>query len=288
MRRLTRPPLDPALVGPGTPAAKELADATAHFTDADWPKTEAGFTFSAYKNDAIKALLNAASKSLCAYCESRYGATQPMAIEHYRPSGGTWRVDGDKRPLDKPGYYWLACTWENLLPACTRCNTAEGQYAWGEDEKRTTGKGNWFPLADETKRAKQPDDEAHETPLLLNPYEDDPELHLEFVEEAVVRARKDDQGRASERGSVTIEVLGLNRRDLVEVRRERLVLIEGHLKRMSDCAENVDAYPNDPRFARQRDEAIAQILPLTDHGQVYSGMAIQVLKQSSDWQNRPR
>ena len=66
--------------------AIELAKARAHFGD---PALEGKpFTFAAYKLDAVKEALNAAFGFKCAYCESFFGATQPLDVEHFRPKSG--------------------------------------------------------------------------------------------------------------------------------------------------------------------------------------------------------
>jgi len=44
----------------------------------------------------------------CCYCESKLPGIE---IEHYRP---------------KSKYYWLAYSWDNLLPVCSRCNKSKG------------------------------------------------------------------------------------------------------------------------------------------------------------------
>ena len=47
-------------------------------------------------------------------------------MEHYRPKARVSTEQGDK-----PGYYWLAARWENLLPSCTDCNSPRKQVMAG-------------------------------------------------------------------------------------------------------------------------------------------------------------
>jgi hypothetical protein len=76
--RLPEPPQE--LVDKG---AVELEKARAHFGNA----ANAGkpFAFGAYKLGPVKDALNATFGFKCAYCESFFGATQPLDVEHFRP-----------------------------------------------------------------------------------------------------------------------------------------------------------------------------------------------------------
>ena len=86
-----------------------------------------------------------------------------MAVEHYRPKGEV--LEGNLRL--RPGYYWLAATWDNLLPSCTDCNSPRRQEESG-GTVRVRGKGKYFPLAKGSRRAKSPGAESRENPLLLS------------------------------------------------------------------------------------------------------------------------
>lgn len=101
----------------------------------------------------------------CAYCEA---IDNSMEIEHFRPKA---RVDEEPR---HHGYYWLAYTWANLLPACAACNKRmrdAGAYP-------AKGKGNQFPLEAGSHRAFAPGDVDAERRLLLDPCSDEPKDHL--------------------------------------------------------------------------------------------------------------
>jgi hypothetical protein len=103
----------------------------------------------------------------------------------------------------------LAYDYLNLLPSCSACNRRAGDIASG----RLTGKGEIFPTLD-GKWAAHPDEVATEQPALLNPWleSDDPRMHLLF---------DPDTGRVigtTERGKITVELLGLNRDGLPEAR----------------------------------------------------------------------
>lgn len=138
------------------------------------------------KDDLYKAqrdrFLEASAKK-CAYCELGIAPGQRKGdVEHYRPKGAVKRRDGtlvtihqDGQPVKHPGYYWLAYSWENLLPSCLACNRPGTDAASGV----VTGKANTFPQLNAV-WASGPDDLDQEDPALLNPWFDDPADHLEF------------------------------------------------------------------------------------------------------------
>ena len=161
------------------------------------------FKRNIYAHQAVKDALLRAQHKKCCYCESKFRANSPGAVEHFRPKGAVRRESGEGRLY--PGYYWLAYSWNNLLVSCERCNSSH--------------KGSLFPLADERKRSRSHhDDIGVETPLFIDPSKEDPRKHIRF-ERAAVAAR-------TQKGRTTIAGLGLKRSDLEELRRDRLALIQ--------------------------------------------------------------
>lgn len=164
-----------------------------------------------YAHPEVRAALEKLFSGKCAYCESRITATFDWEVEHFRPKA---RVA--ERP-DHPGYYWLAYEWSNLYPTCTLCNQRRyDRPFWGEaGQLGIGGKGDQFPLADESTRAMSPADElARERPLLLDPCGDDPEAFLSFTLTGEAVSLENNP-----RGLATIEVFRLNRRRLLDLRR---------------------------------------------------------------------
>ena len=188
--------------------------------------------------DLKRWLLDNVFHGKCAYCETFTEAGQWGDAEHYRPKGrvdycdppGTelrraQTEDENGQPMDHPGYFWLAYHWENLFPACQKCNSGEG-------------KQNQFPAAQHHAFARrnapnQPGSVAAgltlyypepteldsvEQPLLLNPYKDEPDLHLCFGECGIVSARKDQADHDSARGDHSIAVYRLRRDGLLRER----------------------------------------------------------------------
>ncbi len=183
--------------------------------------------YQAYKHDTVKDLLDSIFRGHCAYCESRYDHVVKMDVEHYRPKGAVVEADGTKTA---PGYYWLAASWENLLPSCNLCNRANSQeltHADGSSIIATKGKANFFPLLVGTVRATKKGDELHEDPLLLDPCnpDHDPAKHLLFRSDGLVEPRKSLEEQAKPRGMATIETCALHRSTLVEIRRADATLL---------------------------------------------------------------
>lgn len=135
-----------------------------------------------YHHKEIKNALVQMFYGKCAYCESKITHTDYGHIEHFRPKRGM---------RGRPD---LAFDWENLLLACGVCNGAEH-------------KSDHFP-------------EANEGGPLVNPCEDDPEVHFEFCFDPLTRLASV-YGKTP-RGTTTEMLLGLNRTPLREHRSTRI------------------------------------------------------------------
>ncbi|RVI09473.1 endonuclease [Sinorhizobium meliloti] len=256
MRRVDRSQsTEPSILHKTDKAGKtELDRIIAHMNGPDAAKT---FEFARYKESAVKLELERLFHGKCAYCESFYGSTQPVDVEHYRPKGEVEGVPGHR------GYYWLAMDWNNLLPSCIDCNRRREQKApsalvgsivkllssgeFDRTRKMSLGKSSAFPLATETGRALAPGDNLlGEQRLLLDPTRDDPREHLTFLIDRdnliglvlpklttpaapalgqPPNGQPEDlvalaaQAGVSPMGLVSIQVYGLNRLSLVQARK---------------------------------------------------------------------
>lgn len=231
------------------------------------------FDFAAYSHRSVKDALHEMSGGMCAYCESRYDATQPVDVEHFRPKG---RIDTAGGKL-VPGYWWLAARWSNLLPSCIDCNRERNQTLHDGSEMKM-GKADRFPLHDEAARANAPDGEVSEMPLLLDPTADEPADFVRFVvrdERCVMEPVDTDMSRlAGLRGRTSIDVYGLNRRGLVRDRSRYVLRILVSLKRLEKLARKLDVGTGD---AHEIEEDIADELSFlishVDGGDRFTGMA---------------
>lgn len=170
-----------------------------------------------------KWLLRNKFANKCAYCEKSLSDI-PVDAEHWRPK----RKITAAAIAEHPGYFWLAYSWRNLLPACSMCNSYDG-------------KKNQFPvtnahvlrveLTDEELAGLACPDEAIpstlepgsyylgaqdldrlEDPLLLHPFADqEPRQHLDFCGTGQVRG-------LTKKGEWSIKVFALNREGLMKAR----------------------------------------------------------------------
>lgn len=162
-----------------------------------------------YGHANIKSELIENQNGKCAFCEQHVYSVSYGDVEHFRPKGGYMQDNKDK--LHKPGYYWLAYDWFNLLFCCQKCNQ---RY-----------KKNLFPILNQNNRAKNHNDSIeYEKPIFINPYVENPKFLIRFNEEVAVGKDKKARGRK------TIEALQLNRKgkgysDLIEIRKDHYDLV---------------------------------------------------------------
>jgi uncharacterized protein (TIGR02646 family) len=198
--KISKPPAPAVLQGRGQEKrAKHCADYDLAPGEYDTGIKTFSFDATLYGAASVKNALIDAQHGKCCFCEKKIGTEGD--IEHFRPKASV--CQGEGFPLERPGYYWLAYDWDNLLWACPICNQRF--------------KRNLFPLRHQAKRARNHGDEVtREEPLLLNPAEDDPAQYIGFRREVSYAIR------GSKRAKETIKALGLNRESLIEARREHL------------------------------------------------------------------
>lgn len=180
-----------------------------------------------YRHPDVKDQLRSDQNGKCAYCERKFNGDYGT-VEHYRPKGGWQQERGDR--LEKPGYYWLAYEWSNLLYSCDECNTSF--------------KKNLFPLTDPTSRDIVNRDISKEQPLLVNPTIEDPGLYIAFRREIAVPRIID--AVESEKGQTTIDLLGLNSRlALKQARRAAFFEVKTlrKLRKMAETTNNLEELP---------------------------------------------
>ncbi len=162
------------------------------------------FKSSIYGDSTVKNALKDAQFDKCAYCEAKVTHTGYGDVEHFRPKAGWIQTKGDK--LNKPGYYWLAYEWDNLIFSCQICNQ---QY-----------KKNLFPLNNPAQRAtSHVDSIINEDTFLINPLTTSPEEHLQFHKH-IINGKTD-------YGCHTISICGLDRPELDEDRKNEYEIVAG-------------------------------------------------------------
>jgi uncharacterized protein (TIGR02646 family) len=97
------------------PAPGALRSNAAKWTER-YRRILAGRARGDWATQEAKRLLRAALRELahgkCVYCESLLDVTSYLEVEHYHP---------------KTVHQHLTFDWDNLLPACRRCNNAKGE-----------------------------------------------------------------------------------------------------------------------------------------------------------------
>ncbi len=243
-----------------TRGRKEIEHAHQFYSDDLEGRRQRRFPFKVYRDDSVRETLMQLFHGKCAYCESKIGKTQPPDIEQFRPKSGVVGESGEHYP---DHYYWLANEWTNLYITCIDCNRV--RYHKVEGEKVRSGKGNRFPLENESLRAElraSLEQLTEERPLLLDPCGDDPEDHLVFNDLGGVVSE-------TQRGRVTIDVLGLNRPHLVEARREAALRNRSLLGRLQV-----------ERFGRSLSRELDEVAALMRPEQEYAALHRSLIRQA--------
>jgi uncharacterized protein (TIGR02646 family) len=241
------------------------------------------FNFKVYSNQEVKEALIELFNGKCAYCESSFLHVYPGDIEHFRP-----KAEIEEVLPGKPGYYWLAANWDNLLLSCRNCNQKLTHAVYGVSSKKTMGKMNQFPLSDQTKyvrRHDHPNGIKDEEPyrLLLNPCIDNPEEHLEYGSEGVIKAKKDRSGVLSRKGLTSINVYVLQRVPLVQSREKVLIEIQAQIQRVNEATmnynEHLDEADTTKRFYFEKilKRELERLKKFLYPEEQYVGMARQVI-----------
>jgi uncharacterized protein (TIGR02646 family) len=224
MIRVLKPAAPGVLLERGAAATLELC-AGYEAAAAEYNRGALTFVFddSIYAARAVKDALRKAQHNKCAFCESFFGHIGYGDVEHFRPKAGYKQREEDD--LRRPGYYWLAYAWENLFYSCQLCNQRF--------------KRNLFPLRDGRRRARSHSHKLEkEQPLLVDPSHVEPSKYLGFREEYAYPI-----GGCLE-GATTIDVLGLNREELVEIRRKRLASLRDLMLCRDLLRKELAAIPN--------------------------------------------
>lgn len=197
------------------PAPKALTDSHAearrtaaieYFARAESKRQQRRFDFRlVFAQPELNERLRALFKDKCAYCERLVSFDKPGVpfLDRFRPVSGAIGGDG-KVTVD--AYWWMAFEWQNMYGCCAMCNRA---------------KGSRFPITGTRLTYRDRLKMARERPLLLDPCADDPDEHLLFHDDGRVSGTTD-------RGRTTVEILSLNREELLtlrgEVAKEMLVI----------------------------------------------------------------
>lgn len=217
MVRITKSKKVPAiLVGKGALAIKETCSAfdknPVGYSKPYNEKTNPykfDFNSNIYGDKTVKEQLKTDQANKCCFCENKdFDDVAFGDVEHYRPKSAYVNDDTNKA-LQRPGYYWLAYIWSNLLFSCQICNQRH--------------KKNYFPLIKGANRTSSHHKklEPIKHTLLINPLEENPEKHIGFREEIVYHS--------SDKGFNSIKYYGLDRDKLDKKRRKHLEIVRNNI-----------------------------------------------------------
>ncbi|KAB8153579.1 TIGR02646 family protein [Kordia sp. TARA_039_SRF] len=259
---------------------KELEKAIAHYADPN--KRTKAFKFRVYSHEDVKKALIKMGKGKCAYCESDILATYVGDIEHFRPKGEIEELKATGN--SKPGYYWLAADWDNLLFSCRNCNQKSKQATATVAEAKSMGKMNQFPLFDENHRVRSHEDDIEEEEkvrLLLNPCKENPEDYFKYdINSGVIKPKKRKKF-LKERALSSIKVFALQRVPLVMEREKKAILISAQMQRVEEAFINYNDFINDAeraeKFAKVLQREMETLQSFLDPKEEYLGLARQMI-----------
>lgn len=202
---------------------------------------ELTFDQKIYGDPRVKDALVRMQHGKCAFCERRIN--EDGDVEHFRPKTASQQAAG--HTLNRPGYYWLAYEWTNLVLACSACNQRE--------------KRNLFPLENpESRASSHHDDVSQESPLFLDPTQEDPEEFIGW------RAEMPFPKDGNQRAEVTIEALGLQRPSLANLRLRKLAVVKNRMNQIQQC----ESRPHIPRLLKIAQELREELAErLSDEGE---------------------
>jgi uncharacterized protein (TIGR02646 family) len=250
MIRITKPDNPPRiLIDKGKKRAAALKGSYTRYR-AEYESGARSFSFDRdiYAHETVKQSLINAQHGKCCFCESKLTHISYGDVEHFRPKAGHCQSDDEE--IMKPGYYWLAYSWDNLFLSCQLCNQRH--------------KRNLFPLADRAGRAiSHIHDLGLEAPLFIDPGTEDPEQFISFREEAPYAIGD------NSRGKETLEGLALRRKELREVRRDRYE----ELKAYYEITQLAEGQPENDEWQALSRLAQAKLSKAVESSAEYASMA---------------
>lgn len=220
----------------------------------------------------LKDALADLSHDKCWYCEAKQERSDD-AVDHFRPKN---RVDECDR---HDGYTWLAFDETNYRYSCTFCNSRRK----GHDDV-TKGKGDSFPLIDESTRAFNPGDEEQEKPKILDPCKAGEASWLDWHEDGTPVSKYPDRTIPNEKATCGIFLYHLDHEDACEARRSIAIdlkswIKQGHRNYQRLCND-------DPNAEQEWSDRCQYILKAISAKEPYSAFAkriVMMLRSEASW-----
>lgn len=256
--------------------------------------------YTVYADKKVRKLLVKMFHGKCAYCESKITAIYNGDIEHFRPKG-----EIHEATPKKPGYFWLAAEWDNLLFACPFCNqTNTHEFKNGDDiEEAVFGKLNQFPLDSEGNRLNYNHGLIYFTDkvvyqkafyleeserLLLNPCKDDNiQKYFKFDDDGAIITNDSLTDFEERKALKSIFTYALHRLPLTIAREQKIIEIKAQIKRVENAIINYNNYMDVSDYERVRFESIMReemriLKKYKDPDQEYAGLARYIIDKYFD------
>ena len=296
MRKLDRArvAVPPSLAGPDQGVANEIARASAYYlARIPWTVSYVSYKFGQYRGQTLKWPYASSLGGIVRIARAKIGAVGAREVEHYRPKGGITNLE------EHPGYWWLAHQWDNLLPTCRDCNKSLRQNIvtagmsksevidlQGRRAATSFGKANQFDIQG-LRAVGTACNLNNEDPLLIDPCQVDPSLHIRWdfsAELTLIEPLLGVRGYSAQ-GIYTIRTCALNRAELVL---DRIPALRPMRALRTRLINRLNGWTGDV-------EELADILveaetlsAFAEHDQPYAGMAAAFIRDFEDELNRWR
>jgi hypothetical protein len=167
---------------------------------------------------SLKPALKRIVGDKCWYTEAPQKGTD-TDVDHFRPKNAVRNARRPDTNERHPGYWWRAFDPSNYRYSCIVANRRRHD----EETDHTGGKGEEFPIWDESQRAWCPEDDCrNEQPLLIDPCDPADVALITFAEngEATERHSESAKPRLYKKAQLSIELYHLNHSDFVKARIE--------------------------------------------------------------------
>jgi len=195
-------------------------------------KHSAGSAYNDGKSDnkdSLKWTLKQIYHEKCAFCES-YIKNNFGDIEHFRPKNSS---DKKTEKCDKSySYYWLAFSWDNLLPCCSRCNGKKSNCFDIMGDRIKYDNEKLADLHDKMESYKE------EKPKLLHPEYDSFESDIRFSKYGEIESD-------NERVNYTVKICDLNSEKLKDSRK---TIVTNFMDKIHRHLESFDNNLTDDNF----------------------------------------
>lgn len=213
---------------------------------------------------AVRAALWAIGSAKCWYSEASLQEAEGQ-VEHYRPKRRLWGARHD-------GYWWRAFDWENLRLAHPTVNRRKTDYL----TRKLAGKGSYFPLRDEARRAQDPIEEPNEEPVLLDPVVPSDTLLLCFSEESGAprpRYEKDQNEWLHQRAEASIDFYHLNEGTWNFRRADLMATVRRLCEQLEALASQTPL--DQPAYDQKINDIVAHLSPFAE----FSAACLQVVRE---------